>query len=367
MAFGLLGTVIPQVNRNEVFYTSGYNSLTIGKVSISNKNYNPSKIRLGITTDDINIEYLEYNRFVNYGETYESELIYLGNGQKLVARSNIGNVNFLLYGETKSDSFNSIKSGLLNSVISTNNTKKILYIGPENYNTTATLSICNLDSLPAKARIGIANSNLGSFDSSEYLEYDVEIGPNQTYNRTGIKLDEFQTLVCSSSEDSNISFVCHGYLQFINSVNEFVIDASNQNITYRTINVTNLNVTNTEATYQNISGLTTVTKLNVTGIGTLNLMNVTGIGTLNSMNVTGIGTLNLMNVTGVGTVNVLKFSECSGQIGTYVNQFSDDITMSASSDRIISTQAATKTYIDTNVGISSDNLRLYSYFMGNSA
>ena len=214
MPFGLLGSVIPQVNRNEVFYTSTSPNLTVGKVSISNKNYNPVKIRLGITEDDTNIEYLEYNRFVNYGETFETELIHIGINQKLVARTSNSNVNFLFYGETINDSTNPVKSGLLSSVVSTGTQKQELYTAPASSNVTLTLSVCNLDSQPAKARIGISNSGLNQFDSSEYLEYDVEIGPNQTYTRTEVKLSAGQTLVCSSSDDSNINFVCHGILSY---------------------------------------------------------------------------------------------------------------------------------------------------------
>lgn len=212
MTFGLLGSIIPQINKNEILYQSPANTLTIGKVSVSSKNYNPVKIRLGISTDNVNIEYLEYNRFINYGESFETEEIYVGNSQRLFIRSTNLNVNFLFYGETFDEIANPVKSGLLNSVSSSNNQKKELYSVPVNAVADVTLSVCNLDSQPAKARIGISNFNLNSFDSSEYLEYDVEIGPNQTYTRNNIKLNATQTLVCSSSEDSNINFVCHGRL-----------------------------------------------------------------------------------------------------------------------------------------------------------
>jgi hypothetical protein len=212
MAYGLLGSIIPQINKNEILYQSPANTLTIGKVSVSSKNYNPVKIRLGISTDNVNIEYLEYNRFINYGESFETEEIYVGNSQRLFIRSTNLNVNFLFYGETFDETANPVKSGLLNSVSSSNNQKKELYSVPVNAVADVTLSVCNLDSQPAKARIGISNFNLNSFDSSEYLEYDVEIGPNQTYTRNNIKLNATQTLVCSSSEDSNINFVCHGRL-----------------------------------------------------------------------------------------------------------------------------------------------------------
>ena len=214
MDFGLLGSLESQVNRNQIFYTAASPNLTIGKVSISSRNYNPVKIRLGITVDDLNIDYLIYNKFINYGETFETDTIHLGDGQKLVARSTDPNVNFLFYGETIDESSNPVKSGLLSSVQSTNTQKKILYTAPQFSNAIVTLSVCNLDSQSGKARIGISTSGINAFNSSEYLEYDVEIGPNQTYTRTEIKLFGGQTLICSSSDESNINFVCHGRLLY---------------------------------------------------------------------------------------------------------------------------------------------------------
>lgn len=214
MAFGLLGSIIPQIDTNQTLYQSPVNNLAVGKVSISSKNYNPVKIRLGITSDGVNVKYLEYNRLINYGETFETQDIYIGSNQSIVVRSNNSNVNFVFYGETLSDTANPVKSGLLNAVTSTNSQTKQLYNVPANANATLTLSVCNLDSQPAKARIGLSNLDLNAFDSTEYLEYDVEIGPNQTYTRTDIKVSANQTLVCSSSSNSNISFVCYGQLAY---------------------------------------------------------------------------------------------------------------------------------------------------------
>ena len=358
MAFGLLGSIIPQINRNEVLYASLNNKLSIGKVSISNKNYNPSKIRIGITTDDINVEYLEYNRFVNYGETFETETLYLGHGQKIIARSNISNVNFLFYGEDKNDTFNPVKSGFFNSILSTNATKKVLYVGPQNYDAYVTLSVCNLNSLPSKIRIGISNADLNAFDSSEYIEYDIEIGPNQTYTRTEIKLNELQSLVCSSSENSNVNFICYGYLQLINDSGEFVIDASNQNITFSTINASRSVVSQL-----NVTGIATVNNFNNTGIGTANRFNVTGLN-VTGLNVTGIATVNNFNNTGIGTISILNFNQISGQIGTHIIGFSTDNTLSQNSNQRVPTEAATRYYIDNSTGISSSNSKIYTYFLG---
>jgi hypothetical protein len=230
MAFGLLGSIIPQINRNEVLYQVSETELAVGKVSISNKNYNPVKVRLGITTDNINVEYLEYNKFINYGETFETQEIYVGGSQSLIVRSSDPNTNFLFYGETSDDTTNPVRSGLLNSVLSNNRQIKELYSVPVGATASLTLSICNLNSLPAKARIGISNGDIDVFDTSEYLEYDVEIGPNQTYTRTDIKLNSQQTLVCSSSDDSDISFICHGKLFYGQETSDDLVVSGNARI-----------------------------------------------------------------------------------------------------------------------------------------
>ena len=317
MSFGLLGSIIPQINRNEILYTSSSSNLAFGKVSISSKNYNPVKVRLGITEDDINIEYLVYNRFINYGETFETEQIHLGDGQKLVVRSTDPNVNFLFYGETIDESLNPVKSGMLNSLISTNVEKKLLYDTPSNSNVIVTLSICNLDSQPAKARIGISNGNLNDFDSSEYLEYDVEIGPNQTYTRTEIKLDQNQSLICSSSEDSNINFVCHGRLFYEETSSENLIVLGNARINGNLgIGTTNarekldvignalisgsLNVSNT------ISGTISTISLNQSLIGLAKLPTIDG-SQLTGVIATGSGFFIEDDGAPIGIASILNF------------------------------------------------------------
>ncbi len=62
------------------------------------------------------------------------------------------------------------------------------------------------------ATIGISNGTLETFDSTEYVEYNIRIEPGQTYTRTDIKIKEGQTIVGFSNRNSKISFVCHGQL-----------------------------------------------------------------------------------------------------------------------------------------------------------
>ncbi len=212
MAFGLLASVVPEVNKTTTLYSSVEDVTVQGKVVVSNKNYNPVKVRLGITSGPSITSYIEYNKIVNYGETFETEDIYFGDGQSLIIRTDSPSTDFLFYGQTYVDS-NPVKSGLLGVVNSTNTSRKVLFEAPIQSQAIVSLSICNLDSFPAKARVGITSA-IG-FSTSNYIEYDVEVLPFQTYNRKELLLDAGQSLICSSNKDSNVNFTCHGRLYYI--------------------------------------------------------------------------------------------------------------------------------------------------------
>ena len=213
MAFGLLGTIIPPTKQNTTWYTGTADKLTVGKISITSKNPDKASIRLGYL-DGSDIKYFEYNKIIRYQETYETQDIHLGSGQSLVVRSDRTDINFLYYGQTVSDYLNPLKSGVLNNIISTNTIPKTIFVAPSGSRVNATLSMCNLGSDTSRVRIGISDSDLGSFDSKEYIEYNITIKPGQTYTRTDLKLQEGQTLVGSSDNGSNISFLCHGRLYY---------------------------------------------------------------------------------------------------------------------------------------------------------
>tara|TARA_B100001175_G_scaffold313976_1_gene322488 strand:- start:99 stop:1610 length:1512 start_codon:yes stop_codon:yes gene_type:complete len=213
MAFGLLGSVIPQVGTDTVLHVGIQSSITKGKVSICNKNYNSAKVRLGYK-DGNDIHYFEYNRIVNYGESVETGTLHISELKDLIVRADQPGVNFVLYGETITDTQNPDRSGVLGQLISTNNTSKLLYTAPTGSKVTTTLSIVNLSPDKGTARIGIADAGLSSFDSTEYVEYNVELSPYQSYTRPDLKLGESQSIICASGDNSKISFISHGQLDF---------------------------------------------------------------------------------------------------------------------------------------------------------
>jgi hypothetical protein len=206
MAFGLLSSKIPIQNKNSILYTSSSGVLVDGKLTISHKNFEQTKIKVGISTNGIDSKYI-VSTILERGETYESENIYFGNGQSLIIQSSLPNTNFVLYGEEYSDTNDSV---ILKSVVSTQNKRFALYTAPIDKSVEITAVAVNLGSLKSKIRLGITTSSVLNFDSSQYIEYNESILPNESYTRTNLKLSNGQTLVYSSDDNSRVSFVVFG-------------------------------------------------------------------------------------------------------------------------------------------------------------
>lgn len=227
MAFGFLSSIIPEIDNNVTLYSSPSGTLTQGKVSISSKIVNPVRIRLAIRPSGgagTDLKYLEYDRYIEYGETFETGELNLGSGQDLVVRTDSSDVNFVFNGSSLSEVGANLGSGIfsgyLASTVSTSRTSKILYSVPNQIQTDLTVVICNLSPLAAKARLGLLNEaeTLSAFESQDFIEYDVVIPPNTTYTRSGLKLGPTESIICSSSnlnytvDDSKLQFLVHGRL-----------------------------------------------------------------------------------------------------------------------------------------------------------
>ena len=214
MAFGLLSSTIPAPGPVITLHTGDTDKLTVGKITVGSKNYNPSRIQIGYKDGSGDVKYFEYNRYIKYGEVLETENIYLGAGQDLVVRSTETDVNFLYYGQTYSDVINPVRSGVLSHTLSTGVTKQALFTAPVGSESKVTVSICNLGPDVATVKLGLADGSLVSFDSAEYLDFGFKIGPGQTYTRPDIKLGAGQSLVGFSNFGSKVTFLCHGRLYY---------------------------------------------------------------------------------------------------------------------------------------------------------
>ena len=214
MSYGLLNSIIPSPGPVTNLYQGPNDKLTIGKITVASKNYNPSRIQIGYKDGTGDVKYFEYNRYIKYGEVIETENIFIGPQQELIVRSTEPDVNFLYYGQTINDIINPVRSGVLSHTLSVDPTKQALFTAPVGSQSLVTVSICNLGPDPATVKLGLANADINSFDSTEYLDFGFQIGPGQTYTRPDIKLGAGQSLVGFSNFNSKVTFLCHGRLYY---------------------------------------------------------------------------------------------------------------------------------------------------------
>ena len=81
---------------------------------------------------------------------------------------------------------------------------------------------------------------------------------------------------------------------------------------------------------------------------------------------TGSATLNA-SAFDLSGLTSLRLGSIGAQLGAQINEFSTDATMSQNSNEKVPTQAAVKTYVDTNVAQTISDAKVYSYFVGQSS
>lgn len=350
MAYGLLGSIIPPINKDIPLYSSGGSDLVKGKVSISHKNYSPIKVRVAISTNSIDQEYIHYNTIINYGQTFETDDIYFGNGHSILVRTNSPDTNFVLYGET---STNTTGSGYFSSVQTAGKSELTLYEAPSGYNSNVTVVACNLNPVPALVRLGITTGSLANFATSQFLEYDAEIGPGQTYVRKDLKLSGGQRLVCSSSDYSYVNLVVYGVKE---STTLVPIDGAFDGLTANKLVVQNGGVVTGILTATSFSGTINASDLvgnipqSVTGSNVILQNKGTTVGSSTTINFGD--NLNVVNLNRVATVKIdndinIVSATLSGNlsVGGTINALNNRVTNVGMA--VSSLDATNKAYVDS--------------------
>ena len=86
-------------------------------------------------------------------------------------------------------------------------TNTTLYTVPASTFAVVTVSICNRNTTNINARLAI--STTASPANSDFVEYDVQIGPNGVLERTGLVLDAGKLIVVRSSA-ANVTAMAYG-------------------------------------------------------------------------------------------------------------------------------------------------------------
>ena len=214
--FGYLASIIPSKDQKVVLHTADVGKLVEGKLTITHKNPFPTRVRVGVgsglLTEFDSSSYIIYDRIIAEGESYETESIYYANEQNLVIESDKNNTSFIIHGQVLDDPTD--KSGFVNSLKTTSlENDVVLYTVPSGEEANLNLFITNQSPSPAKIRLGISSENETSLSPSEYIEYNLDINPRQTYQRTDIKARGDQS-VNVWTDNPGVAFAAYAKFNF---------------------------------------------------------------------------------------------------------------------------------------------------------
>jgi hypothetical protein len=96
--------------------------------------------------------------------------------------------------------------GKLSSLVSIRGkTNELLYQAPENTLTKGEVYINNKDSFPVRVRVGLSTGEVGQFNSSGYVIYNLQLNPGQSYKSNTLYFKDGQSVVVYGTSP-NISF-----------------------------------------------------------------------------------------------------------------------------------------------------------------
>ena len=214
--FGYLGSLTPAKDTKQVLHVADAGDLVEGKLYVTHKNPYPVRVRVGVSDGDISAfntsSYFIYDWIIEEGKSYESDLIYYSNNQSLVVSSDSDNTAFIIQGQMTTDP---TPSGFVNSLKTDPiNINQVLYTVPTGEEAIISVFVTNQGPTPARFRLGISSENAGStLTSDEYIEYNQDLIPRDTYQRTAIKVRGDQSVVVRS-DNPNICIACYAKFNY---------------------------------------------------------------------------------------------------------------------------------------------------------
>ena len=218
--FGYLANAIPTATKdNTLLFTAGSNELTEARIIVSHKNPYPTKIRIAVasaSTPDVPStlidEYIYYHCFVDEGETFHSDSIYIANGQKVFVWSDRKDTNFVLEGITSP--LPTAGSGVLatQNMQALTDTNHVLYSTGADDEATIILYAVNRGTQTARLRVGVVDQGQ-SISPGGYYDYNVRVQGGQSYIRKTLRLHENQSLIVRS-DYGDLNFVALGTFNF---------------------------------------------------------------------------------------------------------------------------------------------------------
>ncbi len=317
--FGYLGSIIPSKDQKVVLHTADPGKLVEGKLTITHKNPFPTRVRVGVgsglLTDFEPESYIIYDHIIDEGESYETASIFYSDEQNLVVESDKDNTSFIIHGQMLDDPTG--KSGFVNALKTNSiNSDVVLYTVPSGEEANLSLFITNQSASPGKIRLGISSENSISLLPSEYLEYNLDVNPRQTCQRTDIKVRGDQSVIVWT-DNPGIAFAAYAKFNFTIITTDLSLSGS-------------LDVGTTVGVGTNLTvGGTTDLTGKVTASGGLDVTGITDVkGTLTGYTSSDVLKYSLSNETGLlstqGSISSVGGISTSGTLEVGANKFSVD-------------------------------------------
>lgn len=213
--FGYLASLVPALKTREVLHTAPAGKVVEGKIVVTHRDPYPVRIRIGVSTGGVtefNPEnYILYDREIAEGQSYESDTIYYGNNQSLVVWTDSEFVNFVIHGQIQEDP---TPTGFVAAAKLPAKQSTAIYTVPDGEEALVSLFVSNQGPSQARFRLAISDENAGAnITTDQYIEYNTDIFPRNSYQRRDIKVRGNQSIV-AYSDNPDVAFAVYAKFNY---------------------------------------------------------------------------------------------------------------------------------------------------------
>lgn len=371
--FGYLASLVPALKTREVLHTAPSGKVVEGKIVVTHRDPYPVRIRIGVSVGGVtqfNPEnYILYDYQIGEGQSYESDFIYYGNDQSLVVWTDSPNTNFVIHGQIQEDPTG---TGFVAAAKLDPRKNTTLYTIPEGEEALVNVFVSNQGPTNGRFRLAISDEGAGSaITTDQYIEYNTDIIPRTSYQRTAIKIRGNQSVV-AWSDNSDLAFSVYAKFNYSVISTDFSVggdlSVGGDSILSGSSSVGGaLSVSGTSTLFGNITLGSSQVPATLTSYGTITGRNSSGISTIilqpSTGNVINTGTLitNQIVTSGnivvgsnkfvvnstTGNVTVAGSLDLQGGFGSNLNLLNNKVTNLA--DPTAATDAANRKYVDSKV------------------
>lgn len=371
--FGYLASLVPALKTREVLHTAPAGKVVEGKIVVTHRDPYPVRIRIGVSAGGVaqfNSEnYILYDYLIGEGSSYESDNIYYGNDQSLVVWSDSPNTNFVIHGQIQDDPTD---TGFVAAAKLDPRKNTTLYTVPNGEEALISIFVSNQGPTNGRFRLAISDEGAGSaITTDQYIEYNTDIVPRTSYQRTELKVRGNQSVV-AWADNPDLAFSVYAKFNYSVISTDFTVggDLSVGGDSSLLGNASvggALSVTGTSTFFDNTTlgssqtpaTLTTygsITGRNSSGVSTIvlqpSLGNITNTGSLitNQIITSGdlvVGSNKFVANSTTGNVTVAGSLDLQGGFGSNLNLLNNKVTNLA--DPTAATDAANRKYVDSKV------------------